>query len=134
MLKAVSVVVLQGRDDDLPPLPPGGLQLEQGRGRRLPPLGQEDDEGERLEGVLQQALEVGNRSVHQLFAERRVGLEGAVVGLELEDWPKKIEGVLMQVAAKMQFQNKYVTPTNIGIARGTVPVATIVVVSAGVDI
>ena len=85
MLVSVPVVVLHGRDDDLPPLPPRPLQLEQ-RGRRgLPPLGQEDDEGERLHALVEQPLEVGDGGVDQLLAEGGVGLERAVVGLEVQD-------------------------------------------------
>ena len=75
VLEAVTVVVLQRRHHQLLPLPPRGLELEQrGRGG-VPPLGQEHHEGERLEAVVQQPLEVGDHRVHQLLAERRVGLE-----------------------------------------------------------
>ena len=85
MLESVSVVVLERGHGDLFPLPPRPLQLEQ-RGRRgLPPLGQEDDEGERLHALVEQPLEVGDGGVDQLLAEGRVGLERAVVGLEVQD-------------------------------------------------
>ncbi len=85
VLEPVPVVMLQRRYDDLPALPPGRLQLEQGGRRGFPPLGQEDDEGQRLQRVLQQTLEVRHRRVHQLLAERRVRLERPVHRLEVQD-------------------------------------------------
>ena len=83
VLEPVSVLVFQSRHHDLPPLPPGGLQLEEGGGRGFPPLRQEDDEREGFEGVLKQALEVGDHAVHQLLTERRVGFKGTAQRLEV---------------------------------------------------
>ena len=83
VLESVSVLVFQSRHHDLPPLPPGGLQFEEGGGRGFPPLRQEHDEREWFEGVLKQALEVGDHAVHQLLAERRVGFKGTAQRLEV---------------------------------------------------
>ena len=83
VLEPVSVLVFQSRHHDLPPLPPGGLQLEEGGGRGFPPFRQEHDERERFEGVLKQTLEVGDHAVHQLLAERRVGFKGTAQRLEV---------------------------------------------------
>ena len=84
MLESVPVIVLHGRHDDLPALPPGALQLEQGGRGRLPPLGQEHHEAERLEGFLQQALKVHHHSVEELLAEGRIGFEGTALGFEVQ--------------------------------------------------
>ena len=81
----MSVVVLERGHGHLFSLPPRPLQLEQ-RGRRgLPPLGQEDDEGERLHALVEESLEVGDGGADQLLAEGGVGLERAVVRLEVKD-------------------------------------------------
>jgi hypothetical protein len=90
VLRAISdsfipVVVLKSGHNNLLALPAAGLQLEQWRRRGIPPLRQKHGEGQRLRGVLQQTLEVAHHPVHQLLAEGRIGLEGAAMGLEVED-------------------------------------------------
>ena len=75
VLETVSVLVLQSRDDDLSPLPSGRLEFEEGGGRRLSPLGQKDDERQGLQGLFKQTLKVADHGVHQLLAERRIGLK-----------------------------------------------------------
>ncbi len=83
----IPVVVLESRDNNLLTLPSARLQLEQRRRRRIPPLGQKHGKGQRLRRVLKQPLEVAHHPVHQLLAEGRIGLEGAAMGLEVQDGP-----------------------------------------------
>ena len=87
VLKSVPVLVLESRYDELAPLPPGRLQLEEGGWGGFAPLGQKDDEREGLQRLLKQTLEVADHRVHQLLAERRVGLERPAEGLEVQDRP-----------------------------------------------
>ncbi len=77
--------MLESGNNNLLTLPAAGFQLEQRRRRRIPPLGQKHGKGQRLRGVLQQPLEVAHHPVHQLLAEGRIRLEGAAMGLEVED-------------------------------------------------
>ena len=86
MLESVSVVVLEGGDHDLLPFPPGAFQLEQCLGRRLSPFRKEYNEREGLEGVLQETLKMADRSVQELFTERRIGLERAALRSEFKNW------------------------------------------------
>jgi hypothetical protein len=85
VLESVSVLVLERRHHGLPPLPPGRLQLEQRLRRRLPPLGEEHDKGERLERVRQQPLQVRDRGVQHLLGKGRVRLKRAALGLKVQD-------------------------------------------------
>ena len=107
VLEPVTVVMLQGRYNNLKkwnlifefftrffkishfitnlfPLPSACLKLEQGRRYRVPPFWQEDNERERLAGVLKQPLKVTNHGVHQLFAEWGVRLKAAAVRFEVQ--------------------------------------------------
>lgn len=56
MLRPAAVFMIKGWQDELVPLELALLHAGQGWCRRVPPLGDEDDEGERLTGVLQQFL------------------------------------------------------------------------------
>lgn len=56
MLRPAAVLVIKGWQDELVPLELALLHAGQGRCRRVPPLRDEDDKGERLTGVLQQFL------------------------------------------------------------------------------
>ena len=82
--------MLQSRHDELPPFPPGSLKLQQSGRRRLSPFRQEDDKGQRLQGVLEEFLKVHNGGIHQLLAKGRIGLEGAAMRLKVEYRPEKI--------------------------------------------
>ena len=89
VLKPVPVLVLESRHDELAPLPPGRLQLEEGGWGGFAPLGQKDDEGEGLQRLLKQTLEMADHRVHQLLAERGVGLERSAKGLKVQDRPRR---------------------------------------------
>lgn len=56
MLRPAAVFVIKGWQDELVSLELALLHAGQGWRRRVPPLGDEDDKGERLTGVLQQFL------------------------------------------------------------------------------
>lgn len=56
MLRPAAVFVIKGWQDELVPLELALLHAGQGWCRRIPPLRDENDKGERLTGVLQQFL------------------------------------------------------------------------------
>ena len=56
VLAARAVLVFVGRDSELVPQEAAALQPDQGRGRGVTPLRNEDDEGERLSGAVQELL------------------------------------------------------------------------------
>lgn len=56
VLRPAAVLVIKGWQDELVPFELALLHAGQRWCRRVPPLGDEDDEGERLAGVLQQFL------------------------------------------------------------------------------
>lgn len=89
VLEAVPVLVLVGGHDDLAALPVGFLEPFEDRRRRFAPLGDEDDERQRLQRLGQQPLKVRHHGVHQLLAERRVGLERARHRLEVQHRPER---------------------------------------------
>lgn len=91
MLKAMPVLVLHGRHDDLFPLEMTALELEQRVGRRVPPLGQKHDERQGLRRVGQQSLEMIDHGLHELLAVGRIRLEAAAYGPEVEKGPARAE-------------------------------------------
>lgn len=57
MLRAAAVLMLEGGHRHLVAAEGAGLHAVEGRGQRVSPLRDEDDEGQRLAGLLQQILQ-----------------------------------------------------------------------------
>lgn len=68
VLGPAAVFVVKGWEAELVPLELALLHADQGCCRRVPPLGDEDDEGQRLSGALQQFL--FNEKMNSLSAGR----------------------------------------------------------------
>lgn len=113
VLAARAVLVLVGGDGQLVPQEATSLHAGQSWSHGVPPLRDEDDEGQRLRGLVQQLLtgtgtthqfldthtwthlktpeaphlKVGHHGIHQLLTERRVGLKGATDRTEGQEGP-----------------------------------------------
>lgn len=77
---------------------PAWLETNESLSRWVPPLRDKDNEGERLLRFWQQVLKVVHHGLHQLFTERRVGLQWPTQWEEVQDGPE--DGRILSVTSQ----------------------------------